>query len=146
MAGSWRRRPGASRALRAAAQAAADPAGRRTARSPAGLARAAGRLARCAGTLNLRVAGRSVARTFCLLPLNLAAFHFLLPPVDFPMDQPAAHLLPDVADDAAFAARTLDWVGMERIALPLRLADGQGGAIQVPAWADVAANLDKPEG
>lgn len=61
------------------------------------------------------------------------------------MDQPAAHLLPDVADDAAFAARTLDWVGMERIALPLRLADGQGGAIQVPAWADVSVNLGKPE-
>lgn len=61
------------------------------------------------------------------------------------MDQPSTPQLPDVADDSAFAARTLDWVGMERIALPLRLADGQGGAIQVPAWADVAVNLGKPD-
>lgn len=61
------------------------------------------------------------------------------------MDQPVTNPLPDVADDAAFAARTLDWVGMERIALPLKLADGQGGTIQVPAWADVSVNLGKPE-
>src|SRR5690554_890825 len=61
------------------------------------------------------------------------------------MDRSPAEPLPDVADDAAFAARTLDWVGMERIALPLRLADGDGGAIQVPAWADVSVNLGKPE-
>src|SRR5690625_3194774 len=61
------------------------------------------------------------------------------------MDQPVTNPLPDVADDAAFAARTLDWVGMERIAPPLKLADGQGGTIQVPAWADVSVNLGKPE-
>lgn len=61
------------------------------------------------------------------------------------MDQSPASRLPDVADDAAFAARALDWVGMERIALPLRLADGQGGVIQVPARADVSVNLGKPD-
>ena len=61
------------------------------------------------------------------------------------MDQAAVPQLPDVADDAAAAARTLDWVGMERIALPLRLDDGQGGAMQVPAWADVSVNLGKPD-
>ena len=61
------------------------------------------------------------------------------------MDRSPASTLPDVADDAAFAARPLDWVGMERIALPLRLADGEGGAMQVPAWADVSVNLGKPD-
>ncbi|MDH5821574.1 GTP cyclohydrolase FolE2 [Luteimonas sp. RD2P54] len=49
--------------------------------------------------------------------------------------------LPDVADDAAFAARPLDWVGMEGISLPLRLP-GEGGAVlQVPASVDVAVDL-----
>lgn len=61
------------------------------------------------------------------------------------MSQSPAQPLPDVADDAAFAARPLDWVGMERIALPLRLADGEGGAIQVPASVDVSVDLRKPE-
>ena len=61
------------------------------------------------------------------------------------MSQSPAQTLPDVADDAAFAARALDWVGMERIALPLRLADGGGGAIQVPASVDVFVDLRKPE-
>lgn len=61
------------------------------------------------------------------------------------MSQSHAQDLPDVADDAAFAARPLDWVGMERIALPLRLADGDGGAIQVPASVDVSVDLRKPE-
>ena len=61
------------------------------------------------------------------------------------MSRSPAQNLPDVADDAAFAARPLDWVGMERIALPLRLADGNGGAIQVPASVDVSVDLRKPE-
>ena len=61
------------------------------------------------------------------------------------MSKSPARNLPDVADDAAFAARPLDWVGMERIALPLRLADGSGGAIQVPASVDVSVDLGKPE-
>src|SRR5690625_721504 len=61
------------------------------------------------------------------------------------MSRSPAQSLPDVADDAAFAARPPDWVGMERIALPLSLADGAGGTVQVPALADVSVDLRKPE-
>ena len=58
------------------------------------------------------------------------------------MTQRLAPFLPDVADDAAAAARALDWVGMDRIALPLRLpSDGSGPAMQVPADVDVAVDL-----
>ena len=49
--------------------------------------------------------------------------------------------LPDVAGDAARAARPLDWVGMDRIALPLRIDDGKGGLLQVPAMVDIAVDL-----
>ena len=49
--------------------------------------------------------------------------------------------LPDVAFDAVPLARPLDWVGMDGIALPVRLA-GEGGApLLVPAMVDVAVNL-----
>ena len=51
-----------------------------------------------------------------------------------------AHL-PDVAGDAVALARPLDWVGMEHIALPVRIADGAGGQLQVAADIDVAVNL-----
>lgn len=50
-------------------------------------------------------------------------------------------ILPDVAHDAAAHARPLDWVGMDAIALPIRIADGQGGTLQVPAAVDVAVDL-----
>lgn len=50
-------------------------------------------------------------------------------------------LLPDVAQDAAALARPLDWVGMDRIALPVRIADADGGSIQVAASVDVAVDL-----
>jgi GTP cyclohydrolase I len=53
--------------------------------------------------------------------------------------------LPDVANDAALLARPLDWVGMERIALPVRIADAAGGAVQVAASADVAVDLHDPQ-
>jgi GTP cyclohydrolase I len=53
--------------------------------------------------------------------------------------------LPDVAHDAALLARPLDWVGMERIALPVRIADAAGGAVQVAASADVAVDLHDPQ-
>ena len=54
--------------------------------------------------------------------------------------------LPDVAGDAAFAARALDWVGMDRIALPLRLPSAAGEpALQVPAEVDVAVDLRDPD-
>ena len=49
--------------------------------------------------------------------------------------------LPDVANDPAAHARPLDWVGMDAIALPIRIADGQGGTLQVPASVDVAVDL-----
>nr|WP_202905372.1 GTP cyclohydrolase FolE2 [Luteimonas abyssi] len=54
-------------------------------------------------------------------------------------------MLPDVAGDAADAARVLDWVGMDRIALPLRLPDASGRGLQVPAEADVAVDLRDPD-
>lgn len=55
-------------------------------------------------------------------------------------------ILPDVADDAAAAARTLDWVGMEHIALPLLLGgEGPAPGMQVPASADVFVNLGQPD-
>ncbi|WP_149193333.1 GTP cyclohydrolase FolE2 [Luteimonas suaedae] len=57
------------------------------------------------------------------------------------MNDRTTRILPDVADDAAFAARPLDWVGMERIALPLRLPAQDGGFVQVPASVDVAVDL-----
>ncbi len=61
------------------------------------------------------------------------------------MTQTPARTLPDVAGDAARAARALDWVGMDRIALPLRVAgDGQGSQL-VPASVDVAVDLRDPE-
>ena len=53
-------------------------------------------------------------------------------------------LLPDVAHDAALLARPLDWVGMERIALPVRIADAAGGHVQVAASVDVAVDLHDP--
>ena len=49
--------------------------------------------------------------------------------------------LPDVAADAAAQARPLDWVGMDAMALPVRLKDGQGQTLHVPASVDVAVNL-----
>lgn len=54
---------------------------------------------------------------------------------------PTRSSLPDVAFDAAAAARPLDWVGMSHIALPLRIAGADGAVIQVPASVDVAVNL-----
>ena len=56
----------------------------------------------------------------------------------------APSLLPDVADDTAVSARPLDWVGMEHLALPLRVAgDGGGGGevVQLAADVDVAVDL-----
>lgn len=53
--------------------------------------------------------------------------------------------LPDVAHDAAALARALDWVGMERIALPLRIVGSDDGPIQVTASVDVAVDLRNAE-
>ncbi|MDQ3617951.1 MAG: GTP cyclohydrolase FolE2 [Pseudomonadota bacterium] len=57
----------------------------------------------------------------------------------------APRRLPDVAFDAAAAARPLDWVGMSNIALPLRVANPGGDAIQVAASVDVAVDLIDPD-
>lgn len=57
---------------------------------------------------------------------------------------PSRHL-PDVAGDAATAARALDWVGMHGIALPLRLRGADGTEMQVPASVDVFVDLRDPD-
>lgn len=49
--------------------------------------------------------------------------------------------LPDVAQDMAALARPLDWVGMDAIALPIRLHDERGLPMQVPAVVDIAVDL-----
>jgi GTP cyclohydrolase I len=53
--------------------------------------------------------------------------------------------LPDVAGDAAVAARPLDWVGMARIAQPLRILGDDGQPLQVAASADIGVDLVQPE-
>ena len=49
--------------------------------------------------------------------------------------------LPDVAHQSVPLARPLDWVGMDNIALPVRISDGAGGQLQVAASIDLAVNL-----
>ncbi|MGN6512119.1 MAG: GTP cyclohydrolase FolE2 [Lysobacteraceae bacterium] len=49
--------------------------------------------------------------------------------------------LPDVAHDAAARARPLDWVGMEHLALPVRVPGVDGETVQVAASADVFVDL-----
>lgn len=49
--------------------------------------------------------------------------------------------LPDVAHQRVPLARPLDWVGMENIALPVRISDGQGGQLQVAASIDLSVDL-----
>ena len=61
------------------------------------------------------------------------------------MTQIPARTLPDVAGEVARAARALDWVGMDRIALPLRIADEGGDTHLVPASVDVAVDLRNPD-
>lgn len=53
--------------------------------------------------------------------------------------------LPDVAGHAVPLARPLDWVGMEGIALPVRVSDGAGGQLQVAASIDLSVNLANPD-
>jgi GTP cyclohydrolase I len=53
--------------------------------------------------------------------------------------------LPDVAGDAVALARPLDWVGMDHIALPVRIPDGAGGHLQVAADIDLAVNLGRAD-
>ena len=53
----------------------------------------------------------------------------------------ATNPLPDVANDAVALARPLDWVGMDNIALPVRLVGPDGSLLQVAASVDVAVDL-----
>lgn len=52
--------------------------------------------------------------------------------------------LPDVAHDPVALARPLDWVGMDNIALPVRIATDDGAGLQVAASVDVAVDLRDP--
>ncbi|HVI59772.1 MAG TPA: GTP cyclohydrolase FolE2 [Luteimonas sp.] len=61
------------------------------------------------------------------------------------MNPPSQSSLPDVAGDLAIAARPLQWVGMERIALPLAIPGAGGATLQVAASADVFVDLVEPE-
>lgn len=49
--------------------------------------------------------------------------------------------LPDVAHDPAALARPIDWVGMDGIDLPVRIANGDDDVMQTPARVDVAVDL-----
>jgi GTP cyclohydrolase I len=49
--------------------------------------------------------------------------------------------LPDVANDAAALARSLDWVGMDGIALPVLLPGDDGTPVRTAATVDVAVDL-----
>jgi GTP cyclohydrolase I len=49
--------------------------------------------------------------------------------------------LPDVAHDPVALSRPLDWVGMDNIALPVRIATADGDGLQVAASVDVAVDL-----
>jgi GTP cyclohydrolase I len=71
----------------------------------------------------------------------VARFQLRRPAVNPPSPNP----LPDVAGDLAIAARPLDWVGMERIALPLAIPGANGAPLQVAASADVFVNLVEPD-
>lgn len=56
-----------------------------------------------------------------------------------------APVLPDVAGQAVPLARALDWVGMEGIALPVRVSDGAGGQLLVAASIDLSVNLSQAD-
>ena len=64
-------------------------------------------------------------------------------PMTLPSGTPT--LLPDVATDAVALARPLDWVGMDGIALPVRIATPGNAGIQVAASVDVAVDLLDPD-
>ncbi|HOX71942.1 MAG TPA: GTP cyclohydrolase FolE2 [Dokdonella sp.] len=54
--------------------------------------------------------------------------------------------MPDIATEADVgAAGRLDWVGMEEIAVPVRLANSQGDVVQSPARVAAFVNLKRAE-
>jgi GTP cyclohydrolase I len=54
---------------------------------------------------------------------------------------PGSARLPDVAADPVALARPLDWVGMEGMALPIRITGEGGEDLHVPASVDVGVDL-----
>ncbi len=56
-----------------------------------------------------------------------------------------ADRLPDVASHAATLAGALDWVGMEQLALPIRVIGDDGQVLRVPASLDIAVDLHDPD-
>src|SRR5688572_27194261 len=63
-----------------------------------------------------------------------------------PAKDNTARPLPDVAADPRPAlAGALDWVGMERIEMPVLLADGRGGTTTAPAKVDAFVNLRRTD-
>lgn len=63
------------------------------------------------------------------------------------MNQPATvRAMPDIAKEARPAiAGALDWVGMGDIEVPVRVADADGGVIQVPARVNAFVNLQSAD-
>jgi len=58
----------------------------------------------------------------------------------------SARVMPDIATEADVgAAGRLDWVGMEEIAVPVRLANSQGDVVQSPARVAAFVNLKRAE-
>ncbi len=58
----------------------------------------------------------------------------------------ALGLLPDVAEEPhAVSTAALDWVGMEEIAIPLRIGTVDGSMLQVPARVAAFVNLARPD-
>lgn len=57
-----------------------------------------------------------------------------------------ARLMPDIASQAkADSAGPLDWVGMDEIAVPVRIADADGVLVQSPARVAAYVNLNQPD-
>src|SRR6218665_122156 len=57
-----------------------------------------------------------------------------------------ARLMPDIASQAkADSAGPLDWVGMDEIAVPIRMADADGVLVQSPALVAAYVNLNQAE-
>jgi GTP cyclohydrolase I len=63
-----------------------------------------------------------------------------------PFDDNTARPLPDIASEPRPApAGVLDWVGMDRIEMPVAIADGRGGVASAPARVDAAVNLRRAD-
>jgi GTP cyclohydrolase IB len=89
---------------------------------------------------------RIVSAGFPKRALRLGTMSALFRPVPPVTTRPTSlSTMPDVAGDAAAAARALDWVGMRNIALPLRVRGDDGVVMQVPASVDVLVDLRDPD-